>query len=157
MDVDMMKRQEMCFNCGVKGHIAARCPELKKKRKFFGRRTELERSVEEKPKTFWGEQGVSTDSSAITDSKIWLPKETINDFLSYFGARNYESPKGYSAEWIARRIKEEDKEEAVEILKVWVHQLRRRECTIEKIQELNEMMDDEVIVALKALEEPYIL
>ena len=35
--------------------------------------------------------------------------------------------------------------------------MRRRECTIEKIQELNEMMDDKVIVALKALEEPYIL
>jgi len=27
MDIDMMKRQGMCFNCGVKGHIAARCPE----------------------------------------------------------------------------------------------------------------------------------
>ena len=24
MDIDMMKRQGMCFNCGVKSHIAAR-------------------------------------------------------------------------------------------------------------------------------------
>jgi len=54
MDINMMKRQGMCFNCGVKGHIAARCPELKKERKFFGRRTELERLVEEKPKEGFG-------------------------------------------------------------------------------------------------------
>jgi len=44
----------MCFNCGVKGHIATRCPEPRKERKFFGRRTELERSGEETLKEDFG-------------------------------------------------------------------------------------------------------
>jgi len=54
MDIDIMKRQGMCFNCGVKSHIVARCPEPRKKRKFFGRRTELERSGKEKLKENFG-------------------------------------------------------------------------------------------------------
>jgi len=52
---------------------------------------------------------------------------------------------------------EEDKREAIEILKVWTHRSRKEECTIDKVQELNEMTDDEMIIALKALEELYIL
>jgi len=51
MDIDMMRKQGMCFNCGVKGHIAARCPEPKKERKFFGRRIESGRSVDEMSET----------------------------------------------------------------------------------------------------------
>jgi len=54
MDIDMMKRQGMCFNCGVKGYIAARCPEPRKERKFFGRKTELERSEKEMLKENFG-------------------------------------------------------------------------------------------------------
>ena len=54
MDIDMMKRQGMCFNCGVKGHIVARCPKPRKERKFFGRRTKLERSREETLKEDFG-------------------------------------------------------------------------------------------------------
>jgi len=54
MDIDMMKRQEMCFNYGVKGHITIRYPEPRKERKFFGRRTELERSGEETLKEDFG-------------------------------------------------------------------------------------------------------
>jgi len=77
--------------------------------------------------------------------------------LSYFGARKYKSTRGYSVEWIAKKIMEEDEREAIEILKVWTHRSKREECTIDKVQELNEMMDNEVIIALKALEEPYIL
>jgi len=46
MDIDMMRKQGMCFNCGVKGHITTRCPEPKKERKFFERRIESERSVD---------------------------------------------------------------------------------------------------------------
>jgi len=42
----------------------------------------------------------------------------MNEFLSYFGARKYKSTRGYSAEWIAKKIMEEDKREAIEILKV---------------------------------------
>ena len=77
--------------------------------------------------------------------------------MSYFGARKYKSTKGYSAKWIAKKIMEEDKREAIEILKVWTHRSRKEECTIDKVQELNEMTDDEMIIALKALEELYIL
>ena len=81
----------------------------------------------------------------------------MNEFLSYFGARKYKSTRGYSAEWIAKKIMEKNEREAIEILKVWTHRSRRGECTIDKVQELNEMTDDEVIIALKALEEPHIL
>jgi len=42
-------------------------------------------------------------------------------------------------------------------LKVWAHSLRAEECTEEKLKELNGMTDDEVLSALKALEEPSVL
>jgi len=35
-----------------------------------------------------------------------------------FGARKYKSTRGYSAEWIAKKIMEKDEREAIEILKV---------------------------------------
>jgi len=41
----------------------------------------------------------------------------------------------------------------MDILKVWAHSLREGECIKEKLKELNEMTDDEVLMALKALEE----
>jgi len=50
MDIDMIKRQEMYFNCGVKGYITVRCLEPRKKKKFFGKRIKLKRLVKEKPK-----------------------------------------------------------------------------------------------------------
>jgi len=40
------------------------------------------------------------------------------------------------------------------ILKVCAHSSREEECTKKKLKELNEMMDDEVLMALKTLEEP---
>jgi len=40
---------------------------------------------------------------------------------------------------------------------VWVHSSRTEECTREKLKEVNGMTDDEVLIALKALEEPLIL
>jgi len=51
----------------------------------------------------------------------------------------------------------EDERDAVKILKIWSYQWRREECTTEKIQELNKIMNDEVLVVLKTLEEPHIL
>ena len=47
MDIDRMKRQGVCFNCGTEGHIAARCPEPRKERKYFRRRVRLEKEVDE--------------------------------------------------------------------------------------------------------------
>jgi len=64
MDIDMMRKQGMCFNCGVKGHITTRFPEPKKERKFFGRRIELERSV---------------DKMLETELREWV-KEQIESF-----------------------------------------------------------------------------
>jgi len=55
MDIDMIKRQEMYFNCRVKSYITIRCLEPRKEKKFFGKRTKLKRSVEEKPKKGFGE------------------------------------------------------------------------------------------------------
>ena len=43
------------------------------------------------------------------------------------------------------------------ILKVWAHSSRAEEYTKEKLEELNKMIDDKVIVALKALEGPSVL
>jgi len=51
MDIDMIRKQSICFNCGVKGYIAARYPEPKKERKFFGRRIESGRLVNEMSET----------------------------------------------------------------------------------------------------------
>jgi len=81
----------------------------------------------------------------------------MKNFLDYFGARNYKTNKGYSVKWIARKIQWSNKEEAIGILKVWAHSSRKEECTKEKLKELNSMMDDEVLMALKALEKPSIL
>jgi len=81
----------------------------------------------------------------------------MKDFLDYFGARKYKTNKGYSVEWVARKIQWSVKEEAIDILKVWAHSSRAEECTEEKLKELNGITDDEVLLALKALEEPSIL
>jgi len=81
----------------------------------------------------------------------------MKNFLDYFSARNYKTNKGYSVEWIARKIQWSNEEEVIGILKVWAHSLREEECMKEKLKELNSMMDDEVLMALKALEEPSIL
>jgi len=42
----------------------------------------------------------------------------MKDFLDYFSARKYEMNKGYSVEWVARKIQWSIKEEAIGILKV---------------------------------------
>ena len=47
MDINRMKMQGVCFNCGTKGHIAVRCLEPRKKRKYFRRRVGLEKEVDE--------------------------------------------------------------------------------------------------------------
>ena len=47
MDINRMKRQGVCFNCGTKRHIAVRCPEPRKERKYFRRRVGLEKEVDE--------------------------------------------------------------------------------------------------------------
>ena len=52
---------------------------------------------------FFLEQGVSANSPAIIDSKVWLPDNVIKDFLDYFGTRKYETNKGYSTEWVAKK------------------------------------------------------
>ena len=102
-------------------------------------------------------QGVSTDLPALIDSKIRLPDESMKDFLDYFSARKYEMNKGYSVEWVAKKIQWSTREEAIGILKVWAHSSRVKECTEEKLKELNRMTDNEVLSALKALEEPLVL
>jgi len=81
----------------------------------------------------------------------------MKNVLGYFGARRYEANKGYSMEWVVKKIQWSNKEEAMGILKVWAHSLREGEYTRENLKELNEMMDGEVLMALKALEKPLIL
>jgi len=47
MNINSMHKQEICFNCGIKGHIVAKYPEPRKERKFFGRKLNLEKSVDD--------------------------------------------------------------------------------------------------------------
>ena len=100
---------------------------------------------------FFPRQGVSTDSPTFVNSKVRLLDKAMKDFLDYFGARKYETNKGYSVEWVTKKIQWSSKEEAIGILKVWTHSSRAKECTEEKIKELNEITDNEVLLALKAL------
>jgi len=106
---------------------------------------------------FFDRQGVSTSSPALINSEVRLPDDVMENFLDYFGARNYKTDKGYSVEWVAKKIQWSNEEEAIAILKVWAHSSKEKECTKEKLKELNGMMYDEVLTALKALEEPSIL
>jgi len=50
-----------------------------------------------------------------------LPDSSINKFLNYFGARNFGKIKGYTVEWVAQKIREENPETAISILKAWSH------------------------------------
>ena len=81
----------------------------------------------------------------------------MKDFLDYFGTRRYETNKGYSTEWVAKKIWWNNKEKAIGILKVWAHSLRAEEYMKKKLKELNRMTDDKVLIALKVLEKPPIL
>jgi len=75
--------------------------------------------------------------------------------LDYFGTRKYELNKSYLAEWVAKKIQWSSKKKVIGILKVWAYSSRAKECTKEKLKELNKMTDDKV--ALKVLERPSIL
>jgi len=106
---------------------------------------------------FFDRQRVSTSSSASTNSEVQLSDNVMKNFLDYFSARNYKTNKSYSVEWVAKKIRWGNEEEAIGILKVWAHSSRAEECTKEKLRELNSMMDNKVLMALKTLEEPSIL
>ena len=132
---------------------SSRCKVLQTKER---EKRESEDGREGKGRFFLGQE-VSTNSPALVDSKVQLPDEVMKDFLDYFGARKYETNIGYSIEWVAKKIQWSNKEEALGILKVWAYSSREEECTKRKLKELNEMMDDEVLMALKTLEEPLVL
>jgi len=80
--------------------------------------------------------------------KVKLPETSTKEFLEYFGKQDFRRTKGYTAEWIEKRLKEEDTKTVIKILKVWAHQSRRDECNKRKVRELNEMIDREVIFIL---------
>jgi len=64
-----------------------------------------------------------------------LTNFSINNFLNYFGARKFGKTKGFTTEWVTKKIQKEDKESALSILKVWSH--HSRECNVETVKELN--------------------
>jgi len=47
MDIDSMCKQGICFNCSIKGHIITKCPEPRKERKFFERKLDSEKLVDD--------------------------------------------------------------------------------------------------------------
>jgi len=72
-----------------------------------------------------------------------LPDSSINEFLNYFGARNFGKIKGYTVEWVVQKIREENPETAISILKAWSHQ--SQECSENRIKELNMLTNKEVV------------
>ena len=46
MDINAMRKQDICFNCKEKEHIAAWYLKLKKSRKYFGKKLKIEKSVD---------------------------------------------------------------------------------------------------------------
>ena len=71
--------------------------------------------------------------------------------MIYLGARHFGRSKEYSAKWIARRIKEENKSKAVKILKIWAHLFQKDNCSTTLVQELNWLTDSDAILALKTV------
>jgi len=57
----------------------------------------------------------------------------MNEFLNQFSARKFKTTREYSAEWVAKRLREDDENIATDILKVWSHQSRRVECSRERV------------------------
>jgi len=85
-------------------------------------------------KEFWKGQGVSTNSSTpVIDSKIYLPDKSINKILNQFGARKFKTTRGYSAKWVAKRLRKNDKNTVTDILKVWSHQSRKVEYSRKRV------------------------
>ena len=72
--------------------------------------------------------------------------------MIYLGVRHFGKSKEYSVQWIARRIKEENKSEAMKILKTWAYSSQEDNCLTTLVQELNWLTDLDVILALKAIE-----
>jgi len=68
-------------------------------------------------------------------------------------ARKFGKTKGYLAKWIAKRIREKNEEEVVGISRAWAHQLHRNKCSIARIWELNQLIDQEVVLTLKTMGE----
>jgi len=64
-------------------------------------------------------QEVSTKLPTFIDLKVQLPEESMRDFLDYFGARNYETNKGYSTEWIAKKIQWSSNKETIGVVMTW--------------------------------------
>jgi len=66
---------------------------------------------------FWEKQKkYSCPSCVIIDSNLCINKFVYEESLIYLGTKNFEKTKGYSAEWVTKMIRKENKENTVEIL-----------------------------------------
>ena len=57
----------------------------------------------------------------IKDSKLYINKFVYSEGLIYLKMRKFGRTKGYLAKWITKRIREESKEDVVEIIKTWAY------------------------------------
>jgi len=62
--------------------------------------------------------------------------------------------KPHTAPWIAQRIHEDPTPTAVGFLRLWTHRHKQVEATESTIAQLNELSDEDVILALEELHEP---
>ena len=46
MEIDVIRRQGICFNYKEREHIVAQCPKIREPKKYFRRKLEIEKSVD---------------------------------------------------------------------------------------------------------------
>ena len=77
----------------------------------------------------------------------------LTSTIKHEGARNFGRVKPHTVYWLAQQM-QRDPLHGLICLRCWTHQQKQKECTPEKVQEINEMMDMQAIHTLIELREP---
>ena len=93
------------------------------------------------------ERDISVDNDILKSKNV----EMRHSLQRCFGGTRH---KPHTAPWIAQRIHEDSTPTAVRILRMWTHRHRQLEATESTIAQLNELSDEEVILALEELHTP---
>lgn len=68
--------------------------------------------------------------------------------------RNKEHKLPFTAPWVIRRIKEDQTENALTQLRIWMPERRREEADEEMINRIRQLSDKDALIALKSLRKP---
>ena len=75
-----------------------------------------------------------------------------NTLSSQKGAQKFEKPKGFTAEWLAMRIRDQTEVRAIALLRNWADKSKYDLCTRDLLREINVMPDSLAVKTLKALQ-----